>query len=294
MPVAGKSNILTESEWRERQRAHEARIRRWTDPHQARQARGEKHPVEDFLFEYYRFRPSWLRRWHPGPDVVLLGEGAREFLRWPEYRETEGGIALDVAAFPAARRESLGWLRGLLRATAERAPAFGCFGLHEWAMVYRQQPREVRHSAWPLRFLPDEIARVVEAQPVRCSHFDAFRHFTAAALPRNRVQPTRATADQFEQRGCLHANMDLYKWAFKLAPFTPADLIADCFEFARAIRETDMRASPYDLRALGYEPIAIETPEGRAEYEAHQRVFAERGVPLRARLFALCERLPPA
>lgn len=52
-----------------------------------------------------------------------------------------------------------------------------------------------------------------------------------------------------------------------------------------------MRASPYDLRALGCAPIAIETPEGRAEYESHQRAFAERGMPLRARLIALCERL---
>ena len=282
---------LSEADWRERQRAHEARIRHWTNPHQARQARGEKHPVEDFLFEYYRFRPSWLRRWHPGPDVVILGDRAREFLRWPEYRETEGGVALDVATFPAARRDSLLWLRGLLRATAERAPAYGCFGLHEWAMVYRQEPHEVRHSAWPLRFPADEIARILEAQPVCCTHFDAFRHFTVAAAPLNRLQPTRASTDQFEQRGCLHANMDLYKWAFKLAPFTPAELIADCFEFARAIREVDMRASPYDLRALGYEPIAIETPEGRAEYEVHQRAFAERGTPLRARLIALCERL---
>jgi hypothetical protein len=291
MRAAVEITRLAEPVWRARRQAHERRIRRWTDPHQARQARGEKHPVEDFLFEYYRFRPSWLRRWHPGPDVVLLGEDAREFLRWPEYRETEGGIALDVAAFPAARRDSLVWLLGLLRATAERAPAFGCFGLHEWAMVYRQQPAEVRHSAWPLRFPPEEIARIVEAQPVRCTHFDAFRHFTAAALPLNRLQPTRATTDQFEQRGCLHANMDLYKWAFKLAPFTPADLLADCFEFARDIREVDMRASPYDLRALGCAPIAIETPEGRAEYESHQRAFAERGMPLRARLIALCERL---
>jgi hypothetical protein len=291
MPATMEITRLTEADWRGRQHAHEARIRRWTDPHQARQARGEKHPVEDFLFEYYRFRPSWLRRWHPGPDLVLLGEGAREFLRWPEYREAEGGIALDVAAFPSARRDTLVWLLGLLRATAERAPAFGCFGLHEWAMVYRQQPAEVRHRAWPLRFSPEEIARIVEAQPVRCTHFDAFRHFTAAALPLNRLQPTRATTDQFEQRGCLHANMDLYKWAFKLSPFTPADLLADCFEFARDIREVDMRASPYDLRALGCTPIAIETPEGRAEYEAHQRSFAERSTPLRARLIALCARL---
>ena len=56
-------------------------------------ARGEKHPVVDFLFEYYRFRPSWLKRWHPGPDVILLGETARDYLRWPEYHEAQGGVA---------------------------------------------------------------------------------------------------------------------------------------------------------------------------------------------------------
>jgi len=282
---------LPEADWRARQSAHETRVRAWTDPHQARQARGEKHPVADFLFEYYRFRPSWLRRWHPGPDVVLLGETAREFLRWPEYHETEGGVALNAAAFDAKRRDTLVWLLGLLRATAERPPMFACFGLHEWAMVYRQTPDEVRHNAWPLRFPPDELARIVEAQPVRCSHFDAFRFFTAPARPLNRLQPERATVAQFEQRGCLHANMDLYKWAFKLAPFTPSELTADCFALARDIREMDMRASPYDLLKLGYPPIAIETPEGRAEYEQHQRAFAERSQPLRARLIALVERL---
>ncbi|HEY1111057.1 MAG TPA: 3-methyladenine DNA glycosylase, partial [Opitutaceae bacterium] len=80
-------------------------------------------------------------------------------------------------------------------------------------------------------------------------------------------------------------------WAFKLAPFTPADLIADCFELARDVREIDMRASPYDLRSLGFEPIAIETPAGRADYERRQRAFAARGEPLRARLIELCDRL---
>ena len=85
--------------------------------------------------------------------------------------------------------------------------------------------------------------------------------------------------------------MDLYKWAFKLAPFTPSELVADCFEFAREIREMDMRASPYDFAALGFAPIRIETPEGRTEYEARQRDFATRGQPLRARLIAVLERL---
>jgi hypothetical protein len=38
----------------------------------------------------------------------------------------------------------------------------------------------------------------------------------------------------------------------------------------------DMRASPYDLAALGYPPVRIETPEGRAEYARAQDAFAER------------------
>ena len=52
-----------------------------------------------------------------------------------------------------------------------------------------------------------------------------------------------------------------------------------------------MPASPYDLRPLGYEPIAIETAAGRADYERHQRAFAARAEPLRTRRLALCERL---
>lgn len=291
MIASAPTTALAEADWHARRRAHEQRVSAWTAPHQARAARGEKHPVEDFLFEYYRFRPAWLRRWHPGPDVVLQGESARDFLRWPEYHEVAEGVALNVAALEPRRRESVAWIANLLRLTAERPPQFACFGLHEWAMVYRQTPNEVRHNAWPLRFPPDELARIVEAQPVRCSHFDAFRFFTAPARPLNRLQPERATAPQFEQRGCLHANMDLYKWAFKLAPFTPSELVADCFALARAIREVDMRASPYDLAKLGYGPIRIETAEGRAEYEAHQRDFAARSQPLRARLLAVLERL---
>jgi hypothetical protein len=293
MPMVASDSVvvLPEAEWLARRAAHEHRVRGWTDPHQVRQARGEKHPVEDFLFEYYRFRPSWLRRWHPGPDVVLRGAAAGEFLRWPEYHEVDGGVALNPAAFDASRRETLAWLAGLLRATAERPPQFACFGLHEWAMVYRLRPEELRHASLPLRFPPEETARITESLPIRCTHFDAFRFFTPPARPLNRLQPERATTAELEQRGCLHANMDLYKWAFKLAPFTPAELTADCFELARDIRQVDMRASPYDCTSLGLAAIEIETPAGRAEYEAHQRAFAERSQPLRRRLLALCERL---
>jgi hypothetical protein len=85
--------------------------------------------------------------------------------------------------------------------------------------------------------------------------------------------------------------MDLFKWAYKLSPAVPGDLLADCLDLAGAIRELDMRASPYDLRAHGYEPVAIETPEGRAAYVRAQRDFAERGAGLRARLLDVCDAL---
>ena len=321
--VSTASFLLAESEWRERQRALETRVRRWTDPHQARLARGEKHPVYDFLFTYYAFRPAWLRRWHPGPEVALEGDGAREFLRWPEYLATDalafcragspdpagnvdhmdggvgrprptsnsGAVAVDPGALPAHRREFVGWLRTMLAAMQTRPAFYGCYGWHEWAMVYRQSAEEIRHNAWPLRYAPGELAAIVERASVCCSHFDAFRFFTAPARPLNKLQPTRLDTQQLEQRGCLHANMDLYKWAFKLAPFTPSELVADCFELARDIREIDMRASPYDLHAIGFAPIAVESAEGRAEYEAQQRAFAARGEPLRARLIAVCDWL---
>ncbi len=288
-PPVPTPDVLPPDAWLERARAHEARVRVWTDPHQARAARGEKHPVHDFLFTYYSFRPAWLRRWHPGPGVALTGDAARAFLRSPEYHETEHGVALRPDALAEKRRPFVAWLRGLLAATLDRPAHFACFGLHEWAMVYRQTPDEVRHNQHPLRFPPDELAAIVEARPPTCSHFDAFRFFTAPARPLNRVRLERETTAEHEQGGCLHANMDLYKWAYKLSPLAPSELVADCFELARDIRELDMRASPYDLAALGFPPVKIETSEGRAEYERAQRAFAERARPLRRRLLALCD-----
>ena len=85
--------------------------------------------------------------------------------------------------------------------------------------------------------------------------------------------------------------MDLYKWAYKLSPAVPGELVADAFELAVDVRELDMRASPYDLRNHGYEPVAIETPEGKAEYAAAQRGFATRGAELRRRLLQVCDEL---
>ncbi|PRY33808.1 3-methyladenine DNA glycosylase [Umezawaea tangerina] len=279
--------VLTQPDWTSRQAHHRTRVQHWTTPHHARKATGEKHPVLDFLFSYYSHRPSKLERWHPGPGVVLTGPAAREFLRWPAYTETAEGVTLDVARFAEARWSTVGFAHRLLSATASRAPRLGCFGLHEWAMVYRQRAEQVRHNAWPLRLGSAGTDAVVDGSRVQCGHFDAFRFFTPDARPHNTLQPTRETQVEFEQPGCLHANMDLFKWAYKLDPATPSELVADCFELAADVRELDMRASPYDLAPLGYEPVAIETPEGRAEYVRRQAEFAERAVPLRAALLEL-------
>jgi hypothetical protein len=217
-------------------------------------------------------------------------EDAPERAQWRWYSPAGPGDAVmpDPEAFRTEKPQLAGLVERMLRRTASRPGQFGCFGLHEWAMVYREG--EHRHPA-PLRLGQAGTDAVVEAHELRCTHFDAFRFFTPDAVPRNRLAPTRDSQPDLEQPGCLHAGMDLYKHAFRLSPMISSDLVADCFELARDIRVLDMRASPYDLADLGFEPVRIETPDGKREYTEAQRRFAERGAPLRERLIEECERL---
>jgi hypothetical protein len=288
---APAASLLAEPEWQARELDHVTRMRRWTRPHQERRSRREKHPVLDFLFTYYSHKPSYLERWQPGHGVVLAGPSARRFLDRRGYREVRGGVTLDDPQLTGARAKTAEFVAALLTATASRAARLSCFGLHEWAMVYHEPAGEVRHSQLPLRLGSTMTDAVVESLGVRCSHFDAFRFFTEDARPRNELQPTRENQLRLEQPGCLHANMDLFKWAYKLDPFVPSELIGDCFELAVDIRVLDMRASPYDLTGLGYSPIRIETHEGRAEYARAQAGFSRRSAPLRERLIAQCNRV---
>jgi hypothetical protein len=280
--------VLDEPTWTGRRAAHEARVDTWVEPHLARRRTGTAHPVEDFLFTYYQQRPAALRRWHPGFGVGL--EEAPDHAGWKGY-ETRDGVTTLSASHVSAQVPLLRALRALLAATASRPAQLGCFGLHEWAMVYRSPHDDVRHASWPLRLGGRGTDRVVESHRVACSHFDAFRFFTPDARSRNVLQPGRDDRVDFEQPGCLHAGMDLYKHAYRLTPMVASELVADCFALAREIRVLDMRASPYDLSGLGHEPVAVETPAGKQEYVAAQRAFAERAAPLRQRLLHECERL---
>lgn len=297
--------VLALDDWRERARAHADRADAFTAGWRARRARQTPHIVDDFLFTYYPTKPTKLRIWHPGAGVRL--EGAGERASWRGYRavdanahaggadagvEVEVEVVVEVDAASQLDREHVhvGWIEGLLRRTLDREARFGCFGLHEWAMVYRQRPDELRHRSVPLRLGHEATDAVVESHEISCTHFDAYRFFTPEAEPLNRLRPTRASQAEFEQSGCLHAGMDLYKWALKLGPIVPGELLLDAFALARDIREVDMRASPYDVSGYGLSAIAIETPQGKAAYAEAQRGFASRGDAVRGRMLDAIER----
>jgi hypothetical protein len=289
--------VLAEDRWAPRARAHAARVARFAEPFVARRNAGKKHPIEDFLFTYYTHKPGQLGRWHPGAGTALVGHDAAERLGWKHYRaltrtereaagveEDVPAVVLDLPAYAAEREETIRFCGIILRGTAARPAQFGCFGLHEWAMAYRSMKFGIRHEYLPLRLGADGTDRVVEEHRIRCTHFDAFRFYSPDAAPLNELQPTRSTQRDLEQPGCLHANMDLYKWAYKLGPAIPGELLMDCFELAWRVRTMDMQASPYDLSGWGFEPIAIETPAGKAEYVEAQRGFAAEAAALRERL----------
>ncbi len=292
-----RADMMAVEVWRERAAAHVARVDRYLAPHLQRRGARVKHPVFDFLFTYYSFRPAQLRRWHPGYGVTLADA--------PEYEGLKGYAAVGAGGAPrsplgatlagdhvASHRPLIEALHRLLTATAGRAGSFGCFGLHEWAMVYRLAEDETRHADWPLRLGPGGTDAVVESHRITCSHFDAYRFFTTPARPLNTLSPGREDRPAYEQPACLHAGMDLYgKVAVRLSPMISSDLVADAFELAWDIRIMDMRASPYDLRDLGFSPIEIETPEGKREYADAQRRFSDRATPIRKKLIAECERL---
>jgi hypothetical protein len=282
--------MLEEAEWTRRRDRHRRRVSAVLGPYPRRRADGAAHPVIDFLFAYYPLRPAQLARWHPGFGVGLVGPSAAAYERLAGYHRSGHVVTVDSNLL-ARRRAMIVFVVGLLDATASRPAHLGCFGLHEWAMVYRASPANVRHRGVPLRLGNAGTDAVVESMPLRCTHFDAFRFFTEPARSRNSAQLTRDQQVVSEQPGCLHAAMDLYKWCAKLVPLLDSEIVMDAFALAFAARVVDMRASPYDLQAFGYEPVRIETPSGRAEYVREQLSIGKRAVTVRDTLLQRCRAL---
>lgn len=311
---------LPASQWIPLAHAHQQRVKELTAEHLTRRRKGKRHPVWDFMFNYYPISPGKLSHWHPGagyrleipPEATASaltaggcthrsrgGEGSagqqekdayappsrtsRLLPRYKDhYTQQDGTWGLDLHRHWQDRGRTITYIHRLLRLTYSRPAQLNCFGLHEWAMVYRSTPRHPE----PLRLGAHRTNAVVEAGHLRCTHCDAFRFFTPDAAPRNaRVLgtqvPTRENQHLLEQPGCLHATMDLYKWAAKLGPLIPGELWLRTFELACTARQLDMQASPYDLHMWGYEPVKIEQASGRAEYVRRQQAISQQGQQLR-------------
>lgn len=268
-------------------RAHEARAVAFTEAHLLRRQAHVKHPVFDFLFEYYPVRPAHLKAWHPGIGVHLAGAAPHAEWRYYTLIDDRPTVGVDLEAFMARRGNAVDYIHDLLVSMQANPVHFDCFGLHEWAMVYKSE--EIRHDL-PLRLGRHATDQVVESHQLKCTHFDAFRFFTEPAIPLNLTVLNREDQPRNDQCGCLHATMDLYKWAAKLGPVVPGEVLLDAFELARDTRVLDMEASPYDCRGFGFGVVAIETAEGKAEYVARQRALSERAKPIRDRLVSVTEQ----
>jgi len=228
-------------------------------------------------------------QWSPGAGVVLANATEDDFPDRYGFHTDQGGRVLDFQAWLDKRQSGVRWISKVLKSTQERPPLFACLGLHEWAMVYEEQ--DIRHPQLPLRLSHDETRKVVESTPIQCTHFDAFRFFSESARSLNQIPLSSEGRPEQEQPGCLHANMDLFKWCMKLQPLIPATLVADCFLLAIEARIIDMRASPYDVSSMDYEPITIETPTGRRDYVEAQKHIYEAAKPLRQRLIDTLENV---
>lgn len=279
----GTSDLLSTEEWTRRKLHHQRTVDQLTAGAAARRSHGERHPVWDFMFTYYPIKPGILRRWYPGAGRCLeISETEVELPQHKDYfvtttRGDQQWWELDLDRVWAQRGKTITYIHRLLSLTEQRPAQLGCFGLHEWAMVYHSGTRHPE----PLRLGAAGTDAVVESSTIKCTHYDAFRFFTDDAVPLNQHQPTRETQPNLEQPGCLHATMDLYKWAAKLGPLLPGEVWLSTFELACDVRQLDMEASPYDLQAWGFEPVKIETPAGRAEYVRRQQALMQRGQKLR-------------
>src|SRR3954470_2728414 len=100
--------VILRVSWEAERAAYLTRVRPWAEHRLDRMSRRQKHPVYDFLFEYYSFRPAHLMRWTSGFGVTLES-ATREDVAWGEFEECDSGLSLSASAFPRHRVSYLQW-----------------------------------------------------------------------------------------------------------------------------------------------------------------------------------------
>jgi hypothetical protein len=277
-------------------------------------------PIHNFLHSYYQYSIQDISKFSPGLGIGMESYSSSSWVHEKFITVKDNGVGyVDVDRILNTPNGRYGWVniqrgRDVLRATSTRVPFFGCFGLHEWAMLYSGRnmlatsaaaaaaaaaaagaanqpsgPLPKHQAGLNLRVSQEVIDEVVDTScQLKCTHFDAVRFFHPGAKDLNALQLPDRQRDQVrhEQPGCVHANMDLFMYAFKLYPFVPAPLLVDALRLAIDARRVDMRASPYDVS--GYAecdpPICVETTEGRRLYVREQQKLAANAVPIRVAL----------
>ena len=287
-PIGALMSVVARDAWLLARSHHHSVTDNWVSDRLKRRSFGLKHPVDDFMFEYYPISPSKLKSWHPGFGGSIQGS-SDDYSDFNNkiYEFNTQTISLS-ASWIEQNHEDISQTITFLESTAKKSALTGCFGLHEWAMVLGTD--DVRHQDWPLRVTTGTIRETINEVGLRCTHFDAFRFFTDEARPLNPLQIVRNDQKNIEQPGCLHANMDLYKISHRWAPLVGSALVRACFRLAREIRTLDMRGAPYDLKQLGVDPIPLETSDGRSLFAKEQKQFSQKAQVLRNRLIHQLER----
>jgi len=261
-------------------------------------------PILNFLHTYYRYSVTDLIHYSPGSDTHLIDVVPEDFghlLSNNSYQCDDGIVSYHISHHDLSKYSKfsakLNRLRSnfdILISTSMRTPHYGCFGYHEWAMLYsgrdRKEPYNVHQKQLALRIPQRVIDEVVESPAaLKCTHFDAWRFFHPEAQPWNHHNSlSRQSQPQNEQPGCLHATMDLFKYAYEIYPLISGELLRKCLKAAVAARVIDMRASPYDVSShrLCGDAITVETAEGRRLYAMEQEKLFHIAQPVRMELIA--------
>ena len=242
---------------------------------------------------YYPLSPAKLRRWHPGAGVVLAGPSAAYLgLRGlPAGRRRRHRGPRPPARRPGDRLPDVRRLLAATRGRGPRSSAASACTSGRWSTGSRRRgpPRGLAAAAGHGRHRRRSSRRAAIA--VHALRRVPVLHPGGAARS-TRCSPTRDTQPELEQPGCLHAGMDLYKWALQADPLMPS----------RAGGRL-LRAGPGDPRRSTCGPRRTTWPASatrRSRWRPRtagpttsgQRGFADSGALLRTRLIAALTSSP--
>ena len=283
-PAPAGPRVLPADSWRESQTAHEARVDALIRGHLDRARRCRSAPGRGLPLHLLLPAARAAAPLAPGRSGRAAGGRAASGPAWRFHRVVDrtASSRVDVARLPRPTRGT--------PARARPAPAgrdrvaAGPVRLLRAARVGDGLPpgrRAVRHAGCRCGSGAAGTDAVVESHRIRCSHYDAFRFFTAAGARRGTrcsrpgtarsrssspAACTRRWTSTSGRTSCCPRRAQSSWWS------TPSSSPA-------TIRELDMRASPYDLTALGLRP----RPDRDARGQGRLRRGASAASPSRRR-----------